>query len=75
MSDGDVILSFSKSDQLISPGQLVCVDYVRPPNSKGHNSFVRTSIWVFLDYMESPLSQESIHIPEEDIICQTKVLY
>ena len=24
--------------------------------------------------MESPLSQEYIHMPEEDIICQTKVL-
>ena len=31
-------------------------------------------IWVFLDYRESPLSQEYIHMPEKDIICQNKVL-
>ena len=29
---------------------------------------------VFLDSMEIPLSQESIHMPEEDIRCQTEVL-
>ena len=28
---------------------------------------------VFLDSMENPLSQESIHMPEEDIRCQTEV--
>ena len=28
---------------------------------------------MFLDSMESPLSQEYIHMPEEDIRCQTKV--
>ena len=30
--------------------------------------------WVFLDSMEIPLSQEYIHMPEEDIRCQTEVL-
>ena len=30
--------------------------------------------WVFLDSMESPLSQEYIHMPEGHIICHTKVL-
>ena len=38
------------------------VIHVRPPTSEGHNFFVRTPIRVFLDSMESPLSQESIHI-------------
>ena len=75
MLDQGVILSSSKSGQLISPGQLVFVDYVRPPTSEGHNSFVRTLIRVFLHSMERPLSQESIDTPEEDIRCQTKVLY
>ena len=28
---------------------------------------------MFLDSMESPLSQEYIHMPEEDIRCQTEV--
>ena len=32
------------------------------------------TIWVFLDSIESPLGQEYIHMPEEDIRCQTKVL-
>ena len=50
-------------------------DYVGPPTSEGHNSFVRTPIRVFLDYMESPLSQESINMNEEASRGQTKVLY
>ena len=50
-------------------------DYVLPPTSEGHNSFIRTPFWVFLDSMEIPLSQESIHIHEEASICQTEVLY
>ena len=74
MSDQGVILSSSKSGQLVSPGQLVLVDYIRLPTSEGHNSLVRTSIWVFLDSMEIPLSQESIDMPEENIRCQTEVL-
>ena len=41
--------------------------HLRPPTSEGHNFFVRTSIWVFLDSMESPLSQYFIHIPVVDI--------
>ena len=74
MSDQGVRPSSSISGQLVSSGQLVLVDYVRPPTSEGHNSFVRTSIRVFLDSMEIPLSQEYTHMPEEDNICQTKVL-
>ena len=34
----------------------------KPPTSDGHNFFVRTPFWKFLDSMESPLSLESIHI-------------
>ena len=74
MSDRGVRSSSSRSGQLISSGQLVWVDYARPPTSEGHISFVRTPIWVFLDSMERPLSQEYILMPEGDIICQTKVL-
>ena len=39
-----------------------------------HNSSVRTLIWVFLDSMESPLSKEYIHMPEENIRTLTKVI-
>ena len=49
-------------------------DYVLPPTSEGHNSFVRTPIRVLLDSMERPLSKESIDMPEEDIRCPTEVL-
>ena len=56
-------------------GQLGWVDYVGPPISKGHNFFVRTPFRVFLDSMESQLSQEYIHMPDEDIRHQTEVLY
>ena len=38
------------------------VIHVRPPTSEGHNFFIRTQIRVFLESMESTLSQESIHI-------------
>ena len=34
----------------------------------------RTSILVFLDSMESPLSQEYIHMLEENIRCLTEVI-
>ena len=70
MSDQGVRPSFSKSGQLVQ----FRVDFVRPPTSEGHNSFVRTPIRVFLDSMEIPLSQESINMPEEDRRCQTEVL-
>ena len=40
-----------------------------PPTSDGHNLFVRISFRVFLDSMESPLSQYSSHIPVEDSGC------
>ena len=39
---------------------------MRPPTSDDHNFFVQTLIQVFLDSMESPLSQDSIHVPVED---------
>ena len=68
MSERGVILRSSRS------GQLVWVDYARPPTSKGHISFFRTPIWVFLDSMEIPLSQEYIHMPEGDIRYHNKVL-
>ena len=42
-------------------------------NFGGHNSFVRTPLQVFLDFMESPLSQDSIHIPVVNIGCQAKL--
>ena len=48
-------------------------DYVRPPTSESHNSFVRTPFWVFLDSMEIALSQYSIFIPVEDSGCQAEL--
>ena len=41
-------------------------DYVLPSNLEGHNFFVRTPFWVFLNSMEIPLSQETIYMPVED---------
>ena len=63
-----------RSAQLVSSGQLVWVDYACPQTSEGHISFVRTPIQVFLDSMESPLSQEYIDMPEEDRRCLTEVI-
>ena len=40
--------------------------HVRPPTSDDYNFFVRTPFQVFLDSMEIPLSQDSIHVPVED---------
>ena len=62
--------SSSRSGQLVSSG----FDCVRPPTSEGHNSFVRTPFRVFLYSMESPLSQESIHMSKEGNRCHTEVL-
>ena len=36
-----------------------------PPTSDGHNFLIQTPFWVFLDSMESLLSQESSHVPLE----------
>ena len=70
----EVINELITSGQLVNPGQLVRIAYVCPPTSEGHIFSVRTPIWVFLDSMESPLSQEYIHMPEENIRCLTKVI-
>ena len=37
-----------------------------PPTSDGHNFFVITPFRVFFESMESPLSQDSSHVPVED---------
>ena len=47
-------------------GRLWLTIHVRPLTSNDHNFFVRTSFRVFFDSMESPLSQDSIHIPVVD---------
>ena len=47
----------------VRPGLTI---HVRPPNSDNHNFFFRTLFRVFLDSMESLLSQDSIHVPVED---------
>ena len=41
---------------------LLATVHGKPPISDGHNFFVRTPFFMFLDSMESPLSLESIHI-------------
>ena len=71
----EVIDELVTSGQLVNPGQLVRFAYVWSPTSESHISFVRTPIWVFLDSMESPLSQEYIHMPEENIRFLTEVIY
>ena len=43
------------------------LSHVRPPTSEGHNFFVRIPIQVFLDSMESSLSQYSILMHMEGI--------
>ena len=43
--------------------------HVKPPTSEGHNFFVRTPFQVFLDSMEIPLSQISIHVLVEGSGC------
>ena len=48
-------------------GRVGKATHVRPTTSEGHNFFVRTPFRVFLDFMESPLSQESIHIKINEI--------
>ena len=57
------------------PSQVISArfDYVWPPTSEGNNAFVRTLFRVFLDSMESPLSQDSIHMPLEDSRCQAEL--
>ena len=78
MSDQGVRPSLLRSGQVSQfrsarLGVTTGCDYVWSLTSEGHNSFVRTPFWVFLDSMESSLSQEFIHMLEEDIRCQTKV--
>ena len=41
--------------------------HVRPPTLEGHNFFVRTPFRVFLDSMESPLSQDFIYMTMEAV--------
>ena len=41
---------------------LVATVHGKPPTSDDHDFFVRTPFQMFLDYMESHLSIESIHI-------------
>ena len=43
--------------------------HVQPPTLEGHNFLVRTPFWVFLDSMESPLSQDSIRMSVEGSGC------
>ena len=46
---------------------LVATIHGKPPNSNGHNFFVRTSFLMFLDSMERHLSLESINMYLDDI--------
>ena len=46
---------------------LVVIVHRKPSTSDGHNLFVRTPFWMFLDSMESPLSSKSIHIYLDEI--------
>ena len=57
----------------VSSGSLAGCDSVLPVTLESHNSLVRTPFRVLLDYMESPMSQESIHMLVEDSRCHTEV--
>ena len=46
---------------------LIATVHGKPLISEGHNFFVRTPFWMFLDYMEIPLSLESIHLYLDNI--------
>ena len=46
---------------------LVAIVHRKPPTSDGHNFFIRTPFWMFLDFMEINLSIESIHIYLDNI--------
>ena len=56
------IRSINHEKQVGLAGSTRVTVHGKPPTSDGHNFFVRTPFWMFLDYMESPLSLESIHI-------------
>ena len=47
--------------------------HAMPPTSDGHNFFVRTPFWVFLNSVESPFSQYYSHVPVEDNRCDTPI--
>ena len=46
---------------------LVATVHGKPPTLDGHNFFVRTPFWMFLNSMESPLSLKSIHLYLDNI--------
>ena len=53
----------------VRAGRVGLDTHVRPQTLEGHNFFVRTPFWVFLDSMESPLSKDFSHVHVEDIRC------
>ena len=64
-------------DRVVQPGlsnQVCSTRFVRssltihkrPPTSDDHNFFVQTPFWVFLDFMENLLNQDSNNVPVED---------
>ena len=46
-------------------GRVGLPSHVLPPTLEGHNFFVRNLIWVFMDSIEIPLSQNFICMPVE----------
>ena len=49
--------------KIVGPaGLLVVIVHGKSQTSDGHNFFVQTLFQMFLDFMERPLSLESIHI-------------
>ena len=46
---------------------IVVTVYRKPSTSDGHNVFVRTPFWMFLDSMEIPLNPKSINIYLDEI--------
>ena len=60
---------YSVAQHAMAWGYMCHFLFCLPPISDGYNFFVRTPFWVFLDFMESPLSQEFIHMPMEGNWC------
>ena len=60
-------MEFREPEKHIFLGSRMSTVHVKPPTLDSHNFFVRTSIRVFLDYTENPLSLESGHMPVNGI--------
>ena len=59
---GKLLSCYSVAQHAMAWGYMRHFLFCLPQTSNGYNLFVRTLFRMFLDYMERPLSQESIHM-------------